>query len=148
MNLASPSRSRPGGGHAPGGRCFRIRVTPTADGADYGFAVTETFADISEPVVSVARAGPFRPLLLDAVRHSGYLPHQVNARRRAAFLVAQVPGVRLVLAVKAALPVRKPQRRRAIIDAVNAMSSEEALYWYARADERGLRALRILLADD
>lgn len=148
MNLASPARTRPGGGHAPGGRCFEIRIAPTADRSDYGFTVTETFADFSEPVVSVARAGPFRPLLLDAVRHSGYLPHQMNARRRAAFWVAQVPGVRLVLAVKAAQPVRKPQRRRAIIDAVSAMSSEEALYWYSRADERGLRALRILLTDD
>ena len=49
------------------------------------------------------------------------------------------------------LSLRKPTRVAAICRGVGAMSSEEALYWYAHVTSpkasRALRALRLLLAE-
>ena len=90
--------------------------------------------------------------MLDAVEASGYPTAAVSPRRCRPFNLTQGPGVRLALTVSASLPVARPLRRRAIVDGVEALSPEEALYWYARTSgpERGraLRALRLLLADD
>ncbi len=135
-------------------RRFELLLQPTQAGDDWGFHLSETFNDAKEAVAKVdaTRATPFRRAVLDAVEASGYPPAAVSPRRCRPFNLQQGPGVRLALTVSASLPVARPLRRRAIVDGVEALSHEEALYWYARtsgpASGRALRALRILLADD
>ncbi|WP_419837621.1 DUF7680 family protein [Candidatus Poriferisodalis sp.] len=135
-------------------RRFELRLQPTHAGDDWGFRLCETFNNTTEAVAKVdaARATQFRRTVVEAVEASGYPPTSVSPRRCRPFNLQQGPGVRLALTVCASLPVARPQRRRAIVDGVDALSPEEALYWYARTTgpERGraLRALRLLLADD
>ncbi len=135
-------------------RRFELLLQPTHAGDDWGFRLCEAFNDAIESVAKVdaARATQFRRTVLKAVEASGYPPAAVSPRRCRPFNLEQGPGVRLALTVCASLPVTRPLRRRAIVDGVEALSQEEALYWYARTTgpERGraLRALRLLLADD
>lgn len=135
-------------------RRFELQLQPTASGDDWGFHLSETFDDIKEAIAKVeaSRAIEFRRVVLEAVQASGYPSTAVSPRRCQPFNLQQAPGVRLALTVSASLPVARPLRRRAIVDGVEALSHEEALYWYARtsgpARRRALRALRLLLADD
>lgn len=135
-------------------RRFELQLQPALSGDDWGFRLSETFGDAKEAVASVdaTRATQFRRAVLEAVEASGYPLAAVSPRRCRPFNLQQGPGVRLALTVSASLPVAKPLRRRAIVDGVEALSPEEALYWYARtsgsARGRALRALRLLLADD
>lgn len=134
-------------------RCFELTIQPTEDGDAWGFGLSESFDGCSTPIarVGAARALAFRGAVMAAVKGSGYPPSAVSPRRQRALYLAQAPGVRLALTVRAAAPVLRPLRRRAIMDGVEAMSSEEALYWYARTtgpdSGRALRALRLLLAE-
>lgn len=135
-------------------RRFELQLQPTLAGDDWGFRLSETFGDAKDAVAKVdaKRAIQFRRAVLKAVEASGYPPAAVSPKRCRTFNLKQGPGVRLALTVCASLPVARPLRRRAIADGVSSLSSEEALYWYARTSgpERGraLRALRLLLADD
>ncbi|WP_419845302.1 DUF7680 family protein [Candidatus Poriferisocius sp.] len=131
-----------------------LRLLPTAAGDGWGFTLTETIGKSSLPVAQVnsAQAVGYRRAVVDAVAASGYLPTAVSPRRYRPFNLAQAPGVRLALTVTAAAPVARPGRRRVITDAINGLTTEEALYWYAQSTgpigRRALRALRLLLADD
>ena len=135
-------------------RRFELQLQPTRGGDGWGFRLSETFGDATEAVAKVdaTRAAQFRRAVLEAVEASGYPPAAVSPRRCRPFNLQQGPGVRLALTVCASLPVARPLRRRAIVDGVGSLSSEEALYWYARTSGSGrgraLRALRLLLADD
>ena len=135
-------------------RRFELSLRPTETGDGWGFSLSETFNDTAEVVANAdaAHAALLRRTVLETVEASGYPPMSVSPRRRRPFNLRQGPGVRLALTVNAALPVARPQRRRAIIEGVKAMAPEEALYWYARTTgpehRRALRALRLLLADD
>lgn len=134
-------------------RCFGLVIQPTKDRDDWGFCLSESFNGSAAPVakVSAARAREFRGAVIAAAKHSGYPLSAVSPQRQRPLDLAQAPGVRLALTVQAALPVIRPLRRRTIIERVKAMSSEEALYWYARTtgpeSSRAQRALRLLLAD-
>lgn len=61
-------------------------------------------------------------------------------------------GVRAALALFAVRPLRRIDRMESVIRGIQAMSAEEALYWFARVmrgpRSRTLRALRILLASE
>ncbi|MXZ16348.1 MAG: hypothetical protein F4Y76_12675, partial [Acidimicrobiales bacterium] len=114
-------------------RRFELQLQPTKSGDDWGFRLSETFESTAEAVANVdaARAPQFRRAVLEAVEASGYPTAAVSPRRCRPFNLAQRPGVRLALTVSASLPVARPLRRRAIVDGVEALSPEEALYWYA-----------------
>lgn len=133
-------------------RRFVLRLQANGAGDDWGFSLDEATADRIESVatVPVARAGRYRRAVLGAVTASGYPAATVSPRRKRHFNLACDTGVRLALAVQACEPVVKPGRRQAISDGVTAMTTEEALYWYALVSgwggSRALRALRILLA--
>ena len=58
-------------------------------------------------------------------------------RRWRPFNLTQEPGVRLALAVRAAAPVRKVNRRMAITERLRTMGDEKALYWYAQVSNAG-----------
>lgn len=140
-------------------RRFILTLDPSGDGDGWGFEVAEVLNGRSrqgrepETVMTVPRprAPRLRRLVVEAVTASGYPVHSVGPQRRKPFNLAQDPGVRLVLMLRALAPVRIPARRERIAAGVAAMSPEEALYWYALTTNgnapRGLRALRTLLGE-
>lgn len=135
-----------------------FRLTIDRSGTDsYGLRLEETNGtpDNASLVARLTpeRLPPLLPALRAALRESGH-PHTiVGPARRAPVMLAEPAGVRLALAINAAVPLNRPSRRQSVLEGVSAMSAEEAYYWYAKTtrDESGsraLRALRILLADD
>lgn len=134
-------------------RRFVLKLHANRQGDDWGFSLEEATGDRVEPVASipVGRAGRYRHAVVKAVTASGYPAVSVSPRRKRHFNLTCETGVRLALAVQACEPVVKPVRRRAIEDGVSAMTTEEALYWYAQVSgwtgTRALRALRTLLSD-
>lgn len=93
-----------------------------------------------------------RPALAGAVTSSKHPRTILSLTRRAPVLLTEDAGVRLALTYLATGPIVKPDRSDAIRYGIDAMSSEEALYWYAYSTgpvaPRALRALRTLLAKD
>ncbi|HJQ96444.1 MAG TPA: hypothetical protein VJ935_12155, partial [Acidimicrobiia bacterium] len=75
----------------------------------------------------------------------------LSPTRRAPIRLTEDAGVRLVLTSLTVKPVSKLSRVEEIREGIDAMTSEEALYWYAKCTgtfaERSLRALRVLLAE-
>ena len=73
----------------------------------------------------------------------------VSPTRKAAIQLSEDAGVRLALTALATAPLSKASRVEAIRIGIDAMTSEEALYWYAYCTgpdaSRALRALRTLL---
>lgn len=90
--------------------------------------------------------------VLAALRESKISRTTLSAQRRKPLALAESAGVRLSLVLLATAPVTKRERVAAIQAGVQAMSTEEAYYWYAKCSgtdaARGRRALRALLADE
>jgi hypothetical protein len=93
-----------------------------------------------------------RPALLAAVISSKHPRTALSPTRRAPIRLTEDAGVRLALSALATKPLSKPARVEEIRQAIDAMSSEEALYWYANCTgpkaARSLRALRTLLSEE
>lgn len=137
-------------------RAFRLRIDHV-DSDTYGLRLEETNGTPEHTTViarlTPKRLAPFLQPVRVAIRESGH-PHTiVGPSRRAPVALAEPAGVRLALAINAAIPLSRPSRRQSVLDGVASMSDEEAYYWYAKTTRpdsggRALRALRILLADD
>ena len=73
----------------------------------------------------------------------------VSPTRKAPIQLTEDAGVRLTLTALAVAPLSKASRVEAIRIGIDAMTSEEALYWYAYCTgpdaNRALKALRMLL---
>lgn len=93
-----------------------------------------------------------RPATLEAMVASKQARTVLSPTRRAPIRLTEEAGVRLALIALATQPLLKPTRVEAIRLGIGAMSSEEALYWYAHATgskaSRALRSLRLLMADE
>ncbi len=135
-------------------RRFVLALHPTEAGDDWGISLVETTGNHERTVINLAavRASRYRRQVCDAVVAAGYQHTAVSPRRKKPFNLTQDPGVRLALTTLTLEPISKPMRRQAIADGIAAMSSEEVLYWYAKSvgrfGSRGLRALRLLLAEE
>ena len=137
-------------------REFRLNVIP--EGADgYGVLLEETNGDAIMPPAPVVRLDGFRarrvmPSLLGAVKASRLPKSALSPARRKPLPLTEEAGVRLALVLVATAPIRQASRAEAMADAVEAMSVEEAYYWYARSigpdAARIRRALRLFLAGD
>lgn len=137
-------------------RGFRLAIE-RVDTDSYGLRLEETNGTPEHTTVAAHLSArgltPLMPALRTALRESGH-PHTiVGPSRRAPVVLTEPAGVRLALAINAAAPLTRPNRRASVLEGVSAMSDEEAYYWYAKTGRpdsgtRALRALRILLADD
>jgi hypothetical protein len=98
------------------------------------------------------RLGQNRHSLIGAVTSSKHARTILSPTRKAPIPLTEDAGVRLALTYLATGPIAKPNRSDAIRYAIGAMSSEEALYWFAYCTgpvaSRALRALRILVAEE
>ncbi|MCH8900054.1 MAG: hypothetical protein IH942_06110 [Acidobacteria bacterium] len=93
-----------------------------------------------------------RHSLAGAVANSKHPRTILSPTRKAPVPLTEDAGVRLALIHLTTGPIAKPDRSDAIRYGIDAMSSEEALYWYAYCTgpvaSRALRALRTLLAEE
>lgn len=137
-------------------RGFRLTVERSGND-DYGLRLEETNGSPDHTSVAARlapeRLAPFLPALRASLRESGHAHTIVGPARKAPVMLAEPAGVRLALAINAAAPLNRPNRRQSVLEGVAALSDEEAYYWYAKttrrdSGSRALRALRILLADD
>jgi len=135
----------------------KYRLTVQREGADgFGITLEETFTGgdrmLTAPVVVASRAQTARVLdaVVHAVKASGHAS-SVLAFEDSVIALEEAPGVRLGLTFFAAMPLMKSARIRAIVAGINAMSIEEAYYWYSKCvgqdGARARKALRTLLAD-
>lgn len=89
---------------------------------------------------------------LTAVRVSGYEKTVLGVHRTRPIALTEEAGVRLALVLLTTAPLVKSRRVDAMARAVDAMSTEEAYYWYAKCvgedAARARRALRLLLAEE
>ena len=123
-------------------RAFRLTIIPTSRDM-FGVKLEETYAAdghaLASAVTNASAPQTHRIIdtLLAAAKQSG---HQESS------------GVRLALALLTTLPVSKHERVRSLVAGVNAMSTEETYYWYAKClgpdAPRARRALRTLLSED
>jgi hypothetical protein len=134
-------------------RTFTLVVVPDR-GTGYGIEIRAAVEDAAAEIVAGLKAPRFdriRPAVLEALVASKHARTVLSPTRRAPIRLTEAAGVSLVLLVLATRPLRKPTRVAAICHGVSAMSSEEALYWYAHVTgpraSRALRALRLLLAE-
>ncbi len=137
-------------------RGFRLTVIDS-DGTTYGLSVAETNGQPDHTTdVATITARELQRLgdtVQTALRSSKKPPTSVHPARRQPVDIDEAPGVRLVLAALAIEPLRRRDRVREILEGVNAMSDEEAYYWYAKvthpvSGSRCLRAMRLLLSED
>lgn len=137
----------------------KYRLSVRRDGADrFGVVIEETFAGdgrtLASPVVDASCSQTARVLdaVVLAVKASGHTASVLAFADEAAIALDEAPGIRLTLTLFATMPVSKSGRIRAMVAGINAMSVEEAYYWYSKCVGRdGLRcrrALRTLLSDD
>ncbi|MCZ7532619.1 MAG: hypothetical protein M5U23_04310 [Acidimicrobiia bacterium] len=132
-------------------RRFELVVIPD-DGDDYGIRVVVWHDDDSHTAAAVPpnRIAAIRSDIVAAVVSSGHRGTALHPNRKKPITLSEEAGVRLTLAILATTPIKKSQRIDAIRVGVDAMTSEEAFYWYAhitsRESSRALKALRILLA--
>lgn len=93
------------------------------------------------------KASLVSPRLWEIVRNGGVTARGWTGSRP--IELEQTTGAHVWLLLAALQPLRRIDRPDEIADGVEAMSKEEAAYWYARASRpRGLRALRLLLSND
>jgi len=137
----------------------RYRLTLHRQGSDgFGVSIEEAFVGggrtLVAPVLDASRAQTARVLdaVVSAVKASGHPASVLAFTSESAITLDEAPGVRLALVLFVTMPVSKSQRIRAMVAGVNAMSIEEAYYWYSkcvgRDASRARRALRTLLADE
>jgi hypothetical protein len=93
------------------------------------------------------------PLLAAAVRECGQSAERLGRPSREGdppLELGEAVGARVALALVAVRPLRRLDRMEAVVRGIGEMTSEEALYWFARVmrgpGPRVLRALRVLLA--
>ena len=143
----------PGNDQRP--RSFILTVQPSGPDT-FGLMLEEHSNGTAAPALRVRAdaLGVQRVLdsVLAALRESKLLRTAVSAQRRKPLALAESAGVRLALVLLATAPLSKRERVASIQSGVQAMSTEEAYYWYAKcsgkAAARGRRALRLLLADE
>jgi hypothetical protein len=122
----------------------------------YGFSLNEARAANGESCrvahVDHKRGRRLLGPLVESVNASGYPKTVLHAGRRDALSLREEDGVRLGLLMLATAPVSKLRRVDSMISGINAMTTEEAYYWYAKATgpdaSRIRRSLRLFLAQD
>lgn len=124
-----------------GGRNGDAKGYGLAPGALWGVEVGgETLRAVTEP-------------LLAALRANGYKAVDLARRRHTPFYLDEPSGLRLALLLLAVRPLNRYARIEAIAHGVQAMSNEEAYYWFSKCSAgatagRAQRALRLLLSDE
>ena len=131
-------------------RTFALHPEANGAGESWDLIATTNATDETVARFSGRRLERSRHALTNAITTSKHPRTSLSPTRRAPILLTEDAGVRLALTYLATAPIAKPDRADAIRHGIDAMTSEEALYWYALCTgsdaPRALRALRTLLA--
>ena len=138
-------------------RAFRLTIISTSTEM-FGIKLEETYAAdghaLASAVTNASASQTHRIIdtLLAAAKQSGHQGSVISINRKTPITLEESSGVRLALSLLTTLPVSKHERVRSLVAGVNAMSTEETYYWYAKClgpdALRARKALRILLADN
>lgn len=92
-----------------------------------------------------------RMAIYQALKANNYDPKQLSHKRQRPYVLSENSGVWLAILFRALQPLRRAERIANIAAGIEAMTPEEAHYWFAKIDASGhspaLRALRVLLGD-
>ena len=140
---------------------FELRVVPEGS-SEYWLALYEMPARSRNlqgnsnewQLVVRVRGTPMRAMMdrvLMTIKKEGYRASDLSRSRKAPFRLAEEPGVRLGLLMLALKPLRKTSRMSDISEYVQAMTEEEAYYWFSKTTDANVgrrcrKAMRILLA--
>lgn len=133
-------------------RTFTLQPAPDGSGEAWDLVATTNQRD--EPVARFAgkHLSRHRHALTAAVTASKHVRTILSPTRKVPIPLTEDAGVRLALTFLATAPIAKPDRADTIRHGIDAMTSEEALYWYAYCTgpgaSRALRAVRTLLAEE
>lgn len=87
-------------------------------------------------------------IVLDVLRLNHYKPTVLQHNKKTYLGLNEESGVRLSLLFRAIAPLSKLDHIRTLQQAIEAMSDEEAYYWFSKCygpnGNRGVRALRML----
>jgi hypothetical protein len=91
--------------------------------------------------------------IINLIKRCGYRADRIKPGHKEPLLLDEETGVRLGLLLLAVKPLSRLDRIEEIKEAVSAMSSEEAYYWYSRCTsgnsrERTCRAFRIMVSKE
>jgi hypothetical protein len=143
-------------------RPFELQVVRRGE-TDYGLALhRRPAAGRSQesnghwPLVVQTWGTPLRSVMdqvLAVIREAGYRSTDLARTRQAPFALSEAQGVRLAVLFLAVKPLRKGARMAAISGQVQAMTDEEAYYWFSKSTatataRRAQRAMRVLLAEE
>lgn len=134
-------------------RHFALLVHGSGDGS-YTLELSVATDDKAQPVARLEgrHLNRLRLAVASAVVASKHARTVLTPTRKAPIPLTEDAGVRLALVALATEPLVKASRVEAIRIGVEAMTSEEALYWYALCTgsnrDRALRAVRTLLAEE
>lgn len=138
------------------GRGFDLEAIP--EGIDtYGLHLREVGSGTDgRPAIDLrvkaSRARRVIESALLAVKRSGHPKGALGLQRVHPLTITEEAGVRLALVLLATAPLVKSRRVDTMLQAVDAMATEEAYYWYAKcvgeSGARARRALRLLLAEE
>jgi hypothetical protein len=92
-----------------------------------------------------------RQVVYGCLKANNYDPKSLSQRRQTPYVLDEQSGVNLALLFQTLQPLSKPERIANIASGVQAMSDEEAHYWFAKVNNgsrrRALKAIRVLLGD-
>ncbi len=137
-------------------RGFQL-VIEAASIDDYGVRLLETNGSPIAAPQAIIRLGAPRtrrvlPHLVTAVKASRQPTSILGSERKKPIRLDEAAGVRLALVLLATGPLAKWQRVERVAAGVEAMTTEEAYYWYAKCvgqeGRRAQRSLRLLLAEE
>jgi len=144
-------------------KTFELRVEP-GQATDYGLVLYRLPARGEgqngdggdwQAVVRV-QGVPMRAVIdqiLATIKQAGYRPSDLARSRKVPFHLTEEQGVRLGLVMLAVKPLRKTSRMAEVSEHIQAMTAEEAYYWFSKVTDtrqgrRSQKALRILLAKE
>ena len=131
-------------------RTFTLHVVPEGTGGYHlELNVATNGTSVSVALLADRQLERLRSAVATAVTASKHARTIVSPTRNAPIPLSEDAGIRLSLMALTVAPLSKASRVEAIRIGIDAMTSEEALYWYAYCTgpdaSRGLRALRTLL---
>lgn len=139
------------------GRAFRLTLLPAANEM-YGLTLEEVYDENGHALASmvITTTAPQTTRVVDtvvaAVRSAGHQPSVIAFSRAKPIALDEPSGVRLALVLIATQPVTKHDRVCTLVAGINAMSTEETYYWYAKClgpeASNARKALRTLLVGD
>jgi hypothetical protein len=133
-------------------RSFSLDIQPEGAGYSLDLVVTSNGHQETLTHLEGGHLDRLRPSVIDAVVDSKLPRTVLSPTRRVPIHLTEEAGLKLALTALALRPISKARRIEEIRHGIDAMTSEETLYWFANCTgtraEQALQAMRILLSKE